>query len=92
MTDIARSLFLAASRYDAAQDKRDAKHGLAPNVYRFGLILERLDRAQQARAAGASLARSLYDNFNDRLLTALERAAGVAVTCGGGARDTGRPL
>lgn len=32
-----------------------------------------------------------YDNFNDRLLIVLERAAGVPVTCGGGGEDRGRP-
>jgi hypothetical protein len=33
----------------------------------------------------------LYDNFNDRLLTALEKAAGVPITYGGGGKDRGRP-
>jgi hypothetical protein len=50
-----------------------------------------LDEALAEMTAGKSLARALYDNFNDRLLTALETAAGVPVTYGGGARDKGRP-
>jgi hypothetical protein len=61
------------------------------NPYAGGIALVRLDRALEEIVAGKSVARALYDNFNDRLLSSLERAAGVPVTYGGGARDTGRP-
>lgn len=55
------------------------------------LALSRLDETLAEVANGKSVARALYDNFNDRLLTRLEQAAGVAITFGGGAHDTGRP-
>ena len=60
--------------------------------YAGAIALTRLDDALAEVAAGTSLARALYDNFNDRLLTALERAAGLPITYGGGAHDQGRPL
>jgi len=56
-----------------------------------GVALKALERAESEHKAGASVARALYDNFNDRLLTRLERAAGVPVTYGGGGQDRGRP-
>lgn len=61
------------------------------NPHAGAIALQRLDRALDEVAAGKSLARALYDNFNDRLLTALEQAAGLPVTYGGGAADKGRP-
>jgi len=61
------------------------------NPHALGIALLRLDEALAEVATGKSLARALYDNFNDRLLTRLEKAAGVAVTYGGGRDDTGRP-
>ena len=54
------------------------------------IALLALDRAESDMSDGATLAQALYDNFNDRLLTVLERAAGLPVTYGGGACDTGR--
>lgn len=56
-----------------------------------GIALLRLDETIDEIAKGTSVARALYDAFNDRLLTALEKAAGVKVTYGGGAHDSGRP-
>ena len=61
------------------------------NPHAGALALLRLDEALAEIAAGKSLARALYDNFNDRLLTALETAAGLPVTYHGGASDKGRP-
>ena len=55
------------------------------------IALRRLDDALAEIKAGKSVARALYDNFNDRLLTALEKAAGVPITYGGGGHDKGRP-
>lgn len=55
------------------------------------LMLERLDVAFTEIEHGKSIARALYDNFGDRILTALEKAAGVPVTYGGGGKSTGRP-
>lgn len=61
------------------------------NPYAGGLALQALDRAEASMKNGASLAQALYDHFNDRLLTALEKAAGLTVTYGGGSHDLGRP-
>jgi hypothetical protein len=78
-------LSLAATEYDA---KLTAKDG---NIYRLGIILRGLDLFEEEVNAGSSVARALYDNFNDRLLTLFEKTAGVPVTYGGGARSKGRP-
>lgn len=56
------------------------------------IALMRLDDAIAEIVAGKSVPQALYDNFNDRLLTVLEQAAGVSVTYGGGTHDKGRPL
>ncbi len=61
------------------------------NPHACAIALLRLDDALEEISAGKSLARALYDNFNDRLLTALEQAAGVEVSYGGGRDDKGRP-
>jgi hypothetical protein len=61
------------------------------NPHAGAIALQRLDQALTEVRDGKSLARALYDNFNDRLLTALEKAAGLPVTFGGGAHDRGRP-
>lgn len=70
----------------AAWDRRQS------NPSAGAIALQRLDDTMAEIISGTSVARALYDNFNDRLLTALEKAAGVPVTFGGGAHDTGRPL
>lgn len=62
------------------------------NFYAGALALQRLDSVMAEIADGTSVARALYDGFNDRLCTALEKAAGVPVTFKGGSKDTGRPL
>jgi hypothetical protein len=59
--------------------------------YAASLALARLAEVEAEIASGKSVARALYDGFCDRLLTRLEKAAGVPVTYGGGARSTGRP-
>lgn len=69
----------------ARWDRRNKNH------HAGAIALLRLDEALAEHAAGKSLARALYDNFNDRLLTALETAAGLPVTYGGGSEDKGRP-
>lgn len=61
------------------------------NPYAAGIALQALDRAEAQMAEGDSLARALYDTFNGRLLTKLEKAAGLTVTYGGGGHDIGRP-
>ena len=61
------------------------------NSHAGAIALLRLDVALDEISVGKSVARALYDNFNDRLLTALEKAAGVPVTYGGGSDDKGRP-
>ena len=69
----------------AQWDRRQRNH------HAGAIALQRLDEALAEVDTGKSVARALYDNFNDRLLTALEKAAGVPVTYGGGAQDKGRP-
>ena len=77
----------AVTRHDVAQE---AKKG--HNIYALGQYLARVDDICGAVDSGtSSLARALYDNFNDLLLTYLEKASGCEVTFGGGAADTGRP-
>ena len=61
------------------------------NTHAGAIALQALDRAEEAMQAGATLAQALYDHFNDRLLTKLEKAAGLTVTFGGGSDDLGRP-
>jgi hypothetical protein len=61
------------------------------NPHAGAIALLRLDECMAEIADGKSTAQALYDNFNHRLLTALEQAAGVAVTYGGGSHDMGRP-
>ena len=78
-------LLSAVTQYDAKLEARQ------PNMYRLGIILKQLDKVYTEIAEGKSVARALYDNFSDRLLTALEKAAGVPVTYGGGAKSKGRP-
>lgn len=81
------------TRYDIAEEARELKrrHGQI-NVYRLGLLLQMVDRICDDVAAGASLARALYDNANGRLLTSFEKRCGLPVSFGGGAHDTGRPI
>ena len=81
MTELRRKLESAIAQWDRRQRN--------PNAGAIALL--RLDEALQEVAAGKSVARALYDNFNDRLLTCLEKAAGLPVTYGGGAHDKGRP-
>ena len=52
-----------------------------PNAYRMGLYLEGLERMEDLNPC--CLAHGLYGYFNDRLLSALERAVGLPVTYGG---------
>lgn len=61
------------------------------NPHAGAIALQRLDEAWAEYEGGKPLARALYDNFNDRLLTALETAADLPVTYGGGGADRGRP-
>ena len=68
--------------------KESKKKGYNPNA--LALYIGRVDDVCNDVAAGASLGRALYDNFNDRLLTTLEKACGLPVTYGGGSQDKGR--
>ena len=76
------------SRLEAAIAQWDRRQ---KNHHAGAIALLRLDEALAEVSTGKSLARALYDNFNDRLLTALETAANLPITYGGGAADTGRP-
>ena len=86
-----RALEHALTLYDAAEERTELRQRRPVNIYRIGLLLQRLAEVEAEVTAGASLARALYDNFTDRLLTRLEKSAGLAVTYGGGRADTGRP-
>ena len=81
------------TRFDSAEEAKAAKNPRRyyHNVYALGLYLGRVDSVIADVAGGTSLARALYDNFQDRLLTRLEKACGLPVTYEGGSHDTGRP-
>lgn len=81
MADLRNKLIHAITVWDKRQR----------NPYAGAIALGRLELALAEIEAGKSVARALYDNFNDRLLTRLEKAAGVSVTYGGGGADLGRP-
>jgi AraC-like DNA-binding protein len=84
---IRAGLTRAVTRYARSQENRKSY-----NRYALGQYLIRMDEICRAVECGeATLARALYDNFNDRLLTYLEKAAGVKITYGGGAADKGCP-
>lgn len=76
----------ALIKYDARQRK-----GKAWNPYAIGHYMKGLAAVREACDSGSTLAQALYDNFNDRLLTCVEKAAGLPATYGGGSHDTGRP-
>jgi hypothetical protein len=79
-------LTTALIKYDQRQ-----RRGKYHNPHALGIYLKGLAEVEREVDAGASVARAIYDNFNDRLLTALEKAVGVPVTYGGGSQDKGRP-
>jgi hypothetical protein len=72
-------LVSAILRYDKRLTDRDG------NTARLPLILAALDRAEAEHSC--CWAHRLYDNFCDRLLTALEKSLGLAVTYGRGHTD-----
>lgn len=78
----AESFSIAVTRWDRSEELKPGH-----NHYALALYLARLDD----RKPGQSVAQFLYDNFNGRLLSHLERWFGVPVTYGGGAHDKGRP-
>lgn len=92
MQKLRRTLVHAVTQFDAREEAKAAKNKRHHhNVYALGIYLGRVDSVIAAVACGDSLSRALYDNFQDTLLTALEKACGVPVTYGGGSHDTGRP-
>jgi hypothetical protein len=60
-------------------------HALAIYLRGFAAMKE------EVRAGEKTLAQGLYDHFNGRLLSALERSVGLPVTYGGGPQSAGRP-
>lgn len=76
---------------DQRQERAAIKAGRRHNIYAMSIMLRGLQAAMADMHRGVSVGRALYDHFNGRLLTALERAAGVPVTYGGGPKSTGRP-
>ena len=76
----------AITEYDRRQSR-----GRRYNPNALGLMLGALQDAERDVERGASLARALYDNFQDTLLSALERSVGLPLTYGGGGKSTGRP-
>lgn len=79
-------LVSAVTQYDMRQAKRKGH-----NIYALGHYFKAIDNVESDVDNGASLARALYDNFSDRLLSAVERAVGLPLTYGGGGQSTGRP-
>lgn len=61
------------------------------NIYAMGHYCGAMEKVKESVASGSSLARALYDNFNGRLLTTLEKSVGLEPTFGGGGHDRGRP-
>jgi len=80
------TLVMAITTYDRKESTKRYY-----NRYALGIMLRALDDAMSEVAEGTSLHRALYDHFNGRVLTALEKAAGLPITYGGGGHDTGRP-
>jgi hypothetical protein len=76
----------ALIKYDARQ-----RRGKRYNPYAIAHYMKALASVREACDSGSTLAQALYDNFNDRLLTCVERASGLPVTFGGGSHDVGRP-
>ncbi len=91
----------AIVKYDQREATRAAKAKLTAgrrgiprayhNPYALAHYCAGLERVDEATDSGTSLARALYDNFQGRILTALERAVDLPPTYGGGAQSTGRP-
>jgi len=77
---------MALTEYDRKQSKKSCY-----NRYALGIYLRNLQQVADDVEAGASIARALYDNFNDRVLSACEKAVGLPLTYGGGGHDKGRP-
>ena len=76
------------TREEAAAEKNPRRFH---NIYALGIYLQRVDGVVAAVACGDSLPRALYDNFQDTLLSRLEKSFALPVTHGGGKGDTGRP-
>jgi predicted GNAT superfamily acetyltransferase len=77
--------------FDTKEEAKCAKRGRHFNHYALSIYLGRVAEVVALVESGVSLHRALYDNFQDTLLTALEKACALPVTYGGGAHDTGRP-
>lgn len=79
----------AVTRYDRQEEAKPRRNH--HNHYALAIYLGRVSEVADIVERGeATLAQALYDNFNDRLLTFVERAAGLEVTYGGGRADKGR--
>lgn len=72
-------LVSAIVHYDKRLTERDG------NIARLSLILRALNRAEEEHSC--CWAHRLYDNFSDRLLSALEKALALSVTYGRGTSD-----
>ena len=70
-------LISAAVAYDKRCERHEIKRGYVVNIYRIGHILNALDGAEKAIAAGADTRATLCGAFNDRLLDAMLKAAGL---------------
>ena len=68
----------AVTEYDRKQYAKSlkSKHGYY-NHYALGIYLGRVDDCCQVIEAGADIRKTLEDNFNDRLLDCVLKAAGL---------------
>ena len=68
----------AVKEYDRKQYKKSlqSKRGYY-NEYALGIYLGRVDDCCQVIEAGADIRKTLEDNFNDRLLDCVLKAAGL---------------
>jgi hypothetical protein len=84
---ISAKLAHLVTAFDAAEEKKAAANPRRHhhNIYALGLYLGRVDSVIADMACGMSLHRALYENFQDRLLTYLEKGFALPATyCGGG--------
>ena len=79
-------LVTAINKYDERQAKMKYY-----NRYALPQYLAAIQKVREEVASGKTLARALYDNYNGRLLSALEKSVGLPLTYGGGGADKGRP-
>ena len=70
-------LVSAAVAYDKRCERQELKRRIPVNIYRIAHILKAIDATVSAVARGADIRAALCERFNDRLLDAMLKAAGL---------------